>query len=81
MSQVCPELELCVRRAVVNTLFKAIRECERHPENNEIQFKLHGHPENNEIHFKLHGYREALPVARARLRALEEVHYPHVRGC
>ena len=68
MSQVCPELELCVRRAVVNTLFKAIRECERHPENNEIQFKLHG-------------YREALPVARARLRALEEVHYPHVRGC
>jgi hypothetical protein len=67
MSRICPELEFCVRRAVVNTLHHAIRECEACPDNAEIKFKKQG-------------YQEALVVARARLAAFEG-QYPHVRGC
>ena len=56
-----------MRRAVVNTLHHAIRECEACPDNAEIKFKKQG-------------YQEALVVARARLAAFEG-QYPHVRGC
>ena len=67
MSRICPELEFCVRRAVVTTLSRAIRECETCPDNEDIMLKKQG-------------YQEALVVALARLARFER-QYPHVRGC